>query len=380
VTREGSWTRLWNHTYRSESIVLATRSLIESDVLWKPLLGGLIVPAKTALVFDLGGTHLRCAYLRDEQFGNFTQQRIRSFRDGLSADAIWNELLDKIATYVSLSETLVERDAPLAISFPGPLQEDGRIVNAPTVTGLDTQVPDVRAELSRRTGRDVYLLNDVSAAAIHLARQTSWERFIVITISSGIGSKICDRTSGRFKLFDKGSYAGEIGHVVVDQSPSAALCDCGGKGHLGAIASGRGIELLARRQAIVDPSAFARSLCHLEFGASAEILSNEEHLVPSIRRKDDWALNVLEQACRPLSQVLTTVVLALGLQGIFVIGGFAFSIGSIYVELLYRLLRFGNDYSPLIFSPDMIKLGNLDEHACLRGAAEYAVMARDGHI
>jgi glucokinase len=340
--------------------------------------GGLIVPGRTALVFDLGGTHLRCACLKDEQLGNFTQERIRSFREGLSAAAIWNELLDKIVAYVSDSGKLVDCDAPLAISFPGPIHEDGRIVNAPTVTGLDTQVPDVRAELSRRTGRDVHLVNDVSAAAIHLARQSSWERFIVITVSSGIGSKICDRTSGKLKLFDKGPYAGEIGHVVVDQSASAAMCDCGGKGHLGAIASGRGIELLARRQAVADPSAFSRSLCHLEFGAVAGTLNNEEHLVPSIRRGDDWALNVLEQACRPLAQVLTTVVLALGLQGIFVIGGFAFGTGSTYVELLYRLLRLGNDYSPLVFSPDMVKLGNFGEHACLRGAAEYAVMAQGG--
>jgi hypothetical protein len=70
------------------------------------------------------------------------------------------------------------------------------------------------------------------------------------------------------------------------------------------------------------------------------------------------------------------VVLAVGLQGIFIIGGFAFSLGEIYLELLYRLLRVRNDYSPLVLSPDMIKLGDLGEHACLRGAAEHAFMAQ----
>ncbi len=335
----------------------------------------------TALVFDLGGTHLRCACLkRDHELANFAQERIRSFREGLSPSAIWDELLDKIVSYVSNSASLVEGVAPLAISFPGPLHEDGRIVNAPTVTGLDEQVPDIRAELSRRTGREVYLLNDVSAAALYLARQSPWERFMVITISSGIGSKICHRGAGKLTLFDKGPYAGEIGHLSVDESETAPLCDCGGKGHLGAIASGRGIELLARRQALADSFGFSRSLCHVEFFATAETLSNEEHLVPSIRKRDAWALNVLEQACRPLSQVLNAVVLALGLQGIFVIGGFAFSVGPIYLELLYRLLRLRNDYSPLVFSPDMVKLGVLGEHACLRGAAEYALMVQNGRM
>src|SRR5258708_10804730 len=98
--------------------------------------GGLVVLPTTALVFDLGGTHLRCACLtREHELANFTQERIRSFRDGLSPSAIWEELLDKVVSYVSNSANLVESVAPLAMSFPGPLNQDGRIVNAPTVTG-----------------------------------------------------------------------------------------------------------------------------------------------------------------------------------------------------------------------------------------------------
>ena len=331
------------------------------------------------LVFDLGGTYLRCGCLtREDELLNFAQKRIRSFREGLSSANIWQEITDKIVGYVADSVNLVGGFAPLAISFPGPLHEDGRIVNAPTVAGFDRSVPDIRAELSRRTGRSVYLLNDVSAAALYLARQSPWDRFMVLTISSGIGSKICFRASGKITVFDRGTYAGEIGHVRVDDSETAVACDCGGKGHLGAIASGRGIELLARRATLADPAAFSKSLCHLQFGATTDTLNNEDHLVPSILKRDVWALGVLEQACRPLSQILTTAVLAIGLQGIFIIGGFALSIGQIYSDLLYRLLRLGNDYSPLIFSPDMIKLGELDDHACLRGAAEYALTSRDG--
>jgi glucokinase len=342
---------------------------------------GFVVRASTALVFDLGGTHLRCAcFTREHELANFTRERIGSFRDGLSPSAIWDELLNKIVGYVSHSANLVEGVAPVAISFPGPLHEDGRIVNAPTVTGFDEQVPDIRAELSRRTGRAVYLLNDVSAAALYLARQSPWERFMVITISSGIGSKVCYRSSGKVTLFDKGPYAGEIGHLSVDQSEMAPVCDCGGKGHLGAIASGRGVELLAQRKAQADSAAFFQSLCRLEFGATPETLNNEDHLVPSIRKRDDWALDVLEQACRPLSQILNGVVLALGLQGIFIIGGFACSVGPIYSELLCRLLRLRNDYSPLVFSHDMVKLGEVGEHVCLRGAAEYSLMAQNGRM
>jgi len=336
--------------------------------------------ADSALLFDLGGTNLRCACLRGrDDIGSITRERIRSFRDGLSPAEIWSELIEKITTYAVDSRNLVEKSAPLVVSFPGPLHEDGRVVNAPTVSGTDGWIPDLRAELSERTGRAVHILNDVSAAALYLARDCEWDRFMVITISSGIGSKVCFRSTGHFSLFDKGSYAGEIGHLTVDDSESAPVCDCGGRGHLGAISSGRGIEDLARRQATADPGPFSRSLCHRTFGAAAATLNNEDHLVPAIRAGDPWPLRVLQEGTRPLAVVANTAVLTLGLQGILVIGGFAFAIGEVYVEMLRTMIRARCDYSALRFSSDMVRFGNMCEEACLRGAAEYALMARNGH-
>jgi C7-cyclitol 7-kinase len=335
----------------------------------------------SALLFDLGGTHLRCACLTGNGgIGNITRERIRSFRDGLSPADLWSDLLGKIAAYTTASEALVERSAPLVISFPGPLHEDGRIVNAPTLSGQDDKIPDLCAELSRRTGRGVHILNDISAAALYLARDSEWDRFIVMTVSSGIGSKVCFRNASGFTLFDKGPYAGEIGHLTVDESKDAPRCDCGGKGHLGAISSGRGVERLARQQAAADPQAFLRSLCHSRFGATAETLNNEEHLVRAVCAGDAWSLRLLQDGTRPLAVVLNTVVLALGLQGILVIGGFAFALGEIYLDTLRQMIRTRCDYTALRFSPDMVRFGNMCEEACLRGAAEYALMACNGRL
>jgi glucokinase len=298
----------------------------------------------------------------------------------LSPAEIWSELLGKIEAYTTAAGCLVEKSAPLVISFPGPLHEDGRIVNAPTLSGPEGNIPDIGAELSQRTGRVVHVLNDVSAAALYLARDSEWDRLMVVTVSSGIGSKVCLRNLKDFTLFDKGPYAGEIGHLTVDESKDALLCDCGGRGHLGGISSGRGVERLARQQAASDPHAFSRSLCHSRFGATAETLNNEDHLVPAVRAGDAWSLRVLREGTRPLAVVLNTVVLALGLQGILVIGGFAFAIGETYLETLRQMIQTRCDYSALIFSSDMLRFGNMCEEACLRGAAEYAIMARHGHL
>jgi predicted NBD/HSP70 family sugar kinase len=283
-----------------------------------------------------------------------------------------------MAAYSSRSEGLVEKSAPVVISFPGPLHEDGSIVNAPTVSGLDNQIPDLRRELLQRSGRTVHILNDVTAATLYLARQSEWERLMVVTVSSGIGSKVCFCDSGKITVFDRGPYAGEIGHLRVDESEDAPVCDCGGRGHLGAIASGRGIERLAQEHAASAAGPFSESLCHSKFNATAQTLNNEAHLVPALRAGDSWSLRILEEGIRPLAVTLNTVMLALGLQGVLVIGGFAFGIGEKYLELLRRVMRDRCDYSALHFFPEMIRFGEMCEEACLRGAAEYAVMVRNG--
>ena len=115
---------------------------------------------------------------------------------------------------------------------------------------------------------------------------------MVVTISSGIGSKIFDRKhpSG---VIDSPAWAGEIGHVIADESPDAPRCDCGGLGHLGAIASGRGIERAARRCAMGEPDSFARSMCAVLYGATAFTLNNEEHIVPAAMSGDKWCLEVI---------------------------------------------------------------------------------------
>lgn len=337
--------------------------------------------AHSALLFDLGGTHLRCACLSENgEIVNLTRERIRSFHYGISTAEIWNELLKKFELYTAASQHLVENTAPLVISFPGPLHEDGRIVNAPTVSGLDGNVPDIAAELSHRTGRAVHVLNDVSAAALYLARSCEWDRLLVITVSSGIGSKVCFRGANGFVLFDKGPYAGEIGHLRVDESNDAPICDCGGVGHLGGISSGRGIERLARLRAATDPDLFARSLCHRKLGATAETLNNEAHLAPAVREGDEWALRILEEGTKPLAVVLNTVILALGLQGVLVIGGFALAVGETYLELIRGIIQKRCDYSALRFASDMVRFGDVCDEACLRGAGEYATMSRHGRL
>jgi predicted NBD/HSP70 family sugar kinase len=300
------------------------------------------------------------------------KRHIPNFLTHSAAAIIWDELLQLICGYVASVADLVGPSDPVIIAFPGPIDSEGRIVAAPTIVGRQFSEPDFRTKVRSATARPAFLLNDMSAAAWHLSCITDSTRFIAVTISSGIGSKLFDRTS-RGGVIDDVPYAGEIGHVTVDSDPLALMCDCGSKGHLGAIASGRGIERTARRKAEEDKLAFSGSLCSSQFGAISTMINNENHIVPAALAGDEWALDVIRWCTEPLAQTLMSITVAAGLDRIVVAGGFAQSLGSLYVEILRETMDKRDSFPGFpIFDSQLIQLCRPDDEVCLLGAATYA--------
>ncbi len=328
----------------------------------------------TSLAIDIGGTFVRCA-VADEQAAIHDVEKVRltSFADRGSPETVWKEITGIIVKYESASGRNVSKNAPVVISFPGPVAQPSRILGAPTIVGHDVSVPDLRGEISKLTGRTVHIINDISAATWHISRTIESGRFFVVTVSSGIGSKLFDRRHP-FPVFDNVPYAGEIGHVKVDPSDDAMPCDCGGKGHLGAVSSGRGVERHARILAGREKDRFASSLCVTKYHAAAGTLTNEDHIVPAALSHDEWALGVIRQSTAPLARVLLLVTAAAGLDKIVVIGGFALSLGQLYLDILRDEMSKNCDYELLAGKlQDLLVMGTADEEACLRGAAVYAV-------
>src|SRR5207247_836890 len=111
------------------------------------------------------------------------------------------------------------------------------VMAAPTIWGRRTEVAvDLVSELRGLwPAANIVLENDVSAAGYRFLRSAD-EDLCVVTVSSGIGNKVF--IQGRPMIGPAGR-GGEIGHCRVDASPTAALCNCGEHGHLGAVSSGR---------------------------------------------------------------------------------------------------------------------------------------------
>jgi glucokinase len=324
------------------------------------------------LAVDLGGTFLRCGVAGDNgDIVALRRSRISNFLDGAAPQAVWESILSEIASYAIDVDSLLGPGEPIIVSFPGPVSGGRFIHAAPTVVGAHASIPDLAALLEARTRRPVRILNDISAAAWYVCGRVAVDRFMVVTVSSGVGSKIFDRRHAAGVMDDLPN-AGEIGHCVVDFAADAPECDCGGRGHLGAISSGRGTERLARRKAREEPAAFAASRCCTVYGATPDSLNNEQHFVPAVRSGDEWAVDVMRLAMRPLAGVIAATTYAAGLEHVAIVGGFAVEIGAAYVDCLEGLLQPLSHPSPFaIPASGFVSLADLHPEACLLGAAEY---------
>jgi predicted NBD/HSP70 family sugar kinase len=331
-----------------------------------------------AILFDLGGTHLRaavqsnCSEVHPHSLTQRRQWRIQNFLNSESSESIWDSLLDLASSYVDSVASIVSQDAPIILGFPGPVTTSGVILAAPTIAGNTSTIPDFRRVIADRTGRAVHILNEMSAAAWWMSTASTANRFLIVTVSSGIGSKVFDRSS-TLGVLDDLPFAGEIGHVIVDHSSNAPYCDCGGRGHLGAIASGRGIERFGALEAQRDPNAFRSSLCSTRFGATPEDLRNEAHLAPAAQAGDPWARTVIAHCTAPLAQIVAGLTAAVGLDHVAIIGGFAQTLGDAYRQILEEQLA-PYEFFPGFpkFSSGFIEVHRPENDVCLLGAATYA--------
>lgn len=96
----------------------------------------------------------------------------------------------------------------------------------------------------------VYVTNDANAAAIGemtygAAQQLS--DFILVTLGTGLGSGFV--SNGKL-IYGHDGFAGELGHVIIDQN--GRLCGCGRKGCLETYASATGIVKTAEEQLLTS--------------------------------------------------------------------------------------------------------------------------------
>lgn len=332
------------------------------------------------VVADIGGTTLRIGRLESPTSAVAAPRRVLT--DGLGRHPgagagelqrrVVDQLVDEIGGYLGSPDGTGAR--AVGLSFAGPMTAGGVAIAAPTIWGGGGEPLRVGEVLECALGVPVVVANDITAAAWRYAT-TETEPFCLVTVSSGVGCKVFRHGE---VLIDDAGYGGEIGHWQADPGPDAPRCDCGGHGHLGAIASGRGVLAATRRAASLYPDRFAGSA--LSGAGRPDAITNEQ-VAAAIRQGDRFATGVLRAALRHLAAAIGALFAAIGIRRYLFIGGFATALGGRFIEVLGdELVRAGCFGLDAAATRAMLALGEPDDDHCLIGIGQILATRLAGPI
>ncbi len=177
--------------------------------------------------------------------------------------------------------------APIGVGVPGMLDRRGRLVFSPNLP--QGQGIDWRALLAAQLpGRELVVENDANFAALsehRLGASRGYSHVMTVTLGTGIGGGLI--VDNQVQVGSHG-FAGEIGHMVVEQS--GLHCPCGRRGCWERYASGGGLGLLAREAALAGflPDVVARA------GGDPERVRGED-VTAAAQEGDAGAQHVLEE-------------------------------------------------------------------------------------
>jgi glucokinase len=278
-------------------------------------------------VFDVGGTLLRAAVYDGVKAALVDVVKTDAPNFLRHPGAPWSELRSRLVEELSALRSRLDPDGSIAsavVAFPGPVDAEQRVLAAPTLWGDDGAYPYALSQdlTERWPGTEVSVLNDVAAAGFRYLRGPT-DDFCVVAVSTGIGNKVF--VGGR-PLLGRSGNGGEIGHLQVDDSPDAPACDCGGRGHVGAIASGRATVVRARARSTSSDRA-----------PSGEWTA--ESLASAYRAADPWVSALIGESADALAFVFAAIHLAIGVDRFVLIGGFALGLGTGFCEDIEAALR-----------------------------------------
>ncbi|WP_101297131.1 ROK family protein [Halegenticoccus soli] len=185
-------------------------------------------------VFDIGSTNFR--YALATSGGEFATP---IYTRKTPCEGVVDRLLASTAELIDQADGSIES---ICIATTGLVdQKRGIIARFDTRMGVrDLTNLDVRDELVDRFAIDVYLENDVNAAALaeyYFGAGREYTSLLHVNIGSGIGAGIVDRAQ---LLRGEDGFAGEVGMITV--SEDASLSASGVPGAWEAYCSGEGIE------------------------------------------------------------------------------------------------------------------------------------------
>lgn len=289
------------------------------------------------IVFDIGGTWFRSGiYTQNGSLINLSKQPAKNYKN--TSFKTMNELQETLIIYIKDEVTRLKKVFPkknisyIAIAMGAALNaHNGFILNSGPLWGPDCLPFDLYNNLIQVIPRThISIINDVSAGLLYEATQDnnkSFSKIMLVTISTGIACRIFELQKESIPVDRIHGLQGEIGHLPIRFSykhkDMMLKCDCGGKNHLNAFCSGRGIEKVIQ---LVR----SKKISFADF-------------IQAVQKDDKFAKNILNTITKPLADMLLLIfTLDPQIEKVIFTGGVIHSLKKHYIHsLLYNLNKIG---------------------------------------
>lgn len=204
---------------------------------------------RTIVSIDIGGTRLRAAAYKQDQFQPISQKRVETKAKEPNA---FGRLINLLEDIWPKNENV---DA-IGVSSPGPVDpHTGVIMVTPNIK--EWRDFPITAKLTDHFGIPAYLDNDANLAGLaewKFGAGRGHHNVLYLTVSTGVGGGVIINDQ---LLQGHHGLAAELGHTTIQAD--GPLCGCGQPGHLESFSSGTGIErfvaeqLKAGRESLLQP-------------------------------------------------------------------------------------------------------------------------------
>jgi predicted NBD/HSP70 family sugar kinase len=218
------------------------------------------------------------------------------------------------------------RPTSVGLGIPGLVDVEHGTVKHAVNLGVDGDWVPLRAELEARLGVHVAVENDVNVATLGAVALSGIRDLVYLSIGTGLAAGLV--LDGVLRRGATGA-AGEIGHVPID--PHGAVCQCGQRGCLETVASGRALA---------------------EAWPSAGDVPPAQALFAAAAAGDPAAVAVRDRFAAGVADAVRTLCLSVD-PATIVLGGGVSHLGPPLVEAVADALRAQAASSPFLASLDL---------------------------
>ena len=303
---------------------------------------------------DIGGTNTSFGIV--DESGNIYKEKTLSTFDYVQIEDLISTLAKDI--YDELASLGFGYElCGIGIGAPNGNYYKGTIENAPNIPWKG-HIPLKKLFEAKFSGIPVFVTNDANAAALGekiYGKAKNLKEFVVVTLGTGVGSGFV--VNGKI-LYGHDSFAGELGHTIID--PEGRLCGCGRRGCLETYASATGF--MRTTKSLINN--YNRHSLLKEVDVNDLRASD---VTAAAKQGDKLALQIFDFTAQKLGFSLSNMVAITSPQTIILFGGLA-QAGDL---LLVPTKRYMEQYLLNIFQ-NKVELTNSEldsNYAAILGAA-----------